>query len=278
MAYDLPLVLETLHKNIQERLNNTKALSWKSIEPTQDDLENLEKEAGELSKFDPLKLKLKTFQDLKTKKASLLVKECEYAKVLAVVYPTTRIPWDLFGRIFQSFGLAESKVPWRLVWFANPSKRIFPKKGGVPGPANVNGGYAVPCRPETIVIYREEEVARVLIHELLHAACTDDLNDSEHLRESKTESWAELFLIAIQSRTLAEAKKLWNLQANWITAQEFLLFKEHGVVNPSSYAWRYTIGRRVVLEGFGCVLSHVPLNPRVFLGNSLRFTHPLLTR
>jgi hypothetical protein len=278
MAYLLPLVLETLHKNIQERLQNTRTLSWKDVEPTQDDLQHLQREAEEVSNFDPLKLRLKMFQDLQSKKAVLITKESEYAKVLAIVYPRAKagIPWDLFGRIFQSFGPAESKIPWRLVWFANPTERKFPKKGTEPGPRNVNGGYTFPCRPETIIVYREEEVARVLVHELLHAACTDDMNDSEHVRESKTESWAELFLIAIQATSLEEAKNLWTLQANWITAQEYLLVKEHGVTDPRSYAWRYTIGRRAVLEGLGCVLPGVPRNPRGFVSNSLRFTHPRL--
>ena len=278
----MALVLETLHKSIQGQLQTTKPLSWKTVEPTEDDMDHLEKEAGSVSRFDPLKLKLKTYQDLKEKKARLVVKESEYAKVVAIIYPNTKIPWNLFGKIFQSFSAPVSppNSKWRILWLANPTERKFSQRGQEPGEANVNGGYTLPCRPDTIVIYRDEEAPRVLVHELLHAACTDDMNDPEHLRESKTESWAELFLIAIQSQTLEKAIQLWNVQARWIVAQEYLLFNEHNVKNPASYAWRYTIGRSSVLEGFGFVLPVAESGESIrnFLQNSLRFTHPLLTQ
>jgi hypothetical protein len=214
--------------------------------------------------------------DLKSKKAAIVCKSGPYAKVLAIVYPDTVIPWKLFSSIFQAFGrpkgsgLKGRPKPWRIVWFANPSPRTVPTnhlQGEAPGPEHVNGGYTYPCQPDTVVIYREEEVCRVLIHELLHAACTDDMNKSEEEREALTESWAELFLIAVHSRGRPrEAARLWRIQSQWIADQEALLSRN--VKGPRDYAWRYTIGRRAILESWGFTLPP----PSGTVITSLRFT------
>ncbi|MCX8496105.1 MAG: hypothetical protein ORN51_07985, partial [Akkermansiaceae bacterium] len=54
--------------------------------------------------FDPLKLREEVFNDLRAGKAKLVCKVglSPPAKVLAVVYPDTKIPWELFGRIFSA--------------------------------------------------------------------------------------------------------------------------------------------------------------------------------
>ena len=273
----IPLVLETLC----QRQKTNEELVWVNDEPSQEDIDHLLKEGEESSPFDPLGLRLQVLQDLRSKKAELITKRCEYAKVLAIVYPTTTIPWDLFAKIFAAFG--KPKAPyaphplWRVVWFANSTLRLFPSLNSEIGPAHINGGYAFPCRPETIVIYREEEVARVLIHELLHAACTDSKDDPIEMKEAKTESWAELFLIAIQ--TAGKPRKtlrLWKAQAQWIVDQETILKNSYGVNNPSNYAWRYTVARREVLEGFGCVLPSSRGKDKSKANVTLRFTHPSL--
>jgi hypothetical protein len=154
-------------------------------------------------------------------------------------------------------------LAWRVIWFAHPRKREFPEASNQKEPEanalnaslhneaiqplHVNGGYAYACQPETIVIYREEEAGRVLVHELLHAACTDDMKNPEEIREVLTESWAELFLIAVLAKgSLAKAKKLWRMQAQWIIDQETVL-KGYGVLTPLNYAWRYTVGRREIM-------------------------------
>jgi hypothetical protein len=281
MPSHLPLVLQTLCANLEQTLKNAEPLPWVRDEPTKEDLAHIIEQAKDSSPFDPLSLRAQTMQDLRDNKAKLITKRCKYAKILAIVYPTTKIPWNLFSKIFQAFGRANAKANananWRIVWFANPTKRYYPsEQNQEPTSEHVNGGYAIPCRPETIVIYREEEVARVLIHELLHAACTDSPNDPVEIREAKTETWAELFLIAIQSAGKPrKALTLWKAQSQWVANQSLRLHNLHGVRTPENYSWRYTLGRREVFESLGCRLPTPALQPKP-ITNSLRFTHPSL--
>ena len=249
---------------------------WVRDEPTQEDLDHILKETDP-SPFDS-KLRAEVYNDLKAGKARLVTKRGATAKVLAIVYPDTVIPWATFGKIFQAFGPA--KTHWRLVWFANKKKRTFPEATQATlsphiKPTHINGGYAYACQPETIVIYREEEAPRVLVHELLHASCTDDMNQPEEIREVLTESWAELFLIAILANTPAKAKKLWAIQSQWIIDQETVL-KGMGVNTRADYAWRYTVGRREVLESLGLRFPPPSQDPAFMLGGSLRFTSSLI--
>ena len=272
-------MLETLVSRIDRR-----HYEWVRDEPTEDDLSHILKETSP-SPFDPLKLREEVYNDLKAGKAKLVTKRGPTAKVLAIVYPDTKIPWTTFGKIFQAFGQGQKQ--WRLVWFANKKQRTFPERAPTRvnltpthslriEPLHINGGYAYACQPETIVIYREEEAARVLVHELLHASCTDNMNQPEEIREVLTESWAEVFLIAILSSTPAKAKKLWASQAQWIVNQETVL-KGYGVTSPADYAWRYTVGRRGVLEGLGLRFPRPSQDPAFILGGSLRFTSPALS-
>ena len=259
--------METL-KTLVARIDRTH-YEWVRDEPTQEDLDHILKEIAP-SPFD-LILRQEVYDDLKAGKAKLVTKRGPTAKVLAIVYPDTQIPWDTFGKIFQAFGEPNAKQ-WRLVWFANKKPRIIPN--GKPKAFDMNGGYTYACQSD-IVIYREEEVERVLVHELLHASCTDDMNKPEEIREVLTESWAELFLIAILASTPAKAKKLWAIQAQWIIDQESVLKKY--VKTPADYAWRYTVGRREVLEGLGFSFPKPSHDPAFMLGKSLRFTSSALT-
>jgi hypothetical protein len=255
------MILDTILPLIQR-----KPFPWVDDEPTKDDLDHIFNQRSD--EFDTLKLKDTMLSDLRTGKAKLVTKSGPFAKVLAIIYPETIIPWKLFGEIFVAFGPPKGKDSWRIVWFAHPKQReIGP--GEVPGPEHVNGGYTYPCNNETIVIYREEEVCRVLVHELLHASCTDDHTLDIIDQEASTETWAELFLIAIQAKTPGAAATLWAKQAKWIADQEYLLRTRHDVNDRTSYAWRYTVARRKVLEGLGIYL------PRGVLptSNSMRLTH-----
>jgi hypothetical protein len=270
----LPLVLHEIVDQVGKRLEESEPLIWIRDEPTQEDLDHVLKEGTEDSQFDPLRLRAQMIAELQEGRARLVTKSCAVAKVLAIVYPDQVIPWELFGRIFQVFG----GKGWRVVWFANKTTRSLPVQNTPAEPQHVNGGYAYPCRPETIVIYREEEAARVLVHELLHAACTDNMNDPVEVRETKTETWAELFLIAIRARGRPRiAAKLWALQSQWIANQEAVLRIDHATNAPSDYAYRYTVGRREFLESLGIKLPQAGADARAALGGSLRFTHPVLT-
>ena len=251
-----------LLKTIVE-LISTEEPTWKPYEPTRDDIDHMNREV--YSRFDVLGLKKNTMEDLGKGDAKLVCRECTYGIVMAIVYPNQVIPWDLFARIFATFGVSK----YRVVFFANPTKRTMNTRE--PGKESMNGGYTIPCRPDTLVIYREEEAARVLIHELLHAACTDNNKDSIEMIEAKTETWAELILVAIQGKTLEKTKRLWKIQAQWIANQENMM-RSLGVTSPANYAWRYTMGRRDVLENLGISLPP----PNGFKSNSSRFTDPRL--
>jgi hypothetical protein len=300
--------LFTIVKKIDALPKGT-AYEWVRDEPTEEDISHILKEGlGSPSEFDPLNMRAEMYNDLKEGKAKLVTKRGGNAKVLAIVYPDTKIPWKTFGKIFQAFGKpasgkAASGKPasgkaasgkggspyWRLVWFAHPRPREFPKNptNSFPAqmnsslhiePVHLNGGYAYACQPETIVIYREEEVERVLVHELLHASCTDNMQDSVEVREVLTESWAEIFLIAILSGgSLTKAKALWKIQSRWIVDQEIILRNEYNVNDPRSYAWRYTVGRREVMEKMGMPFPSPSYDPNMMIGGSLRFTSPSLT-
>jgi hypothetical protein len=283
----MSVVLETIMRRL---VTNKKPFEWVRDEPTEEDLRHIQKEGKESpSIYDALDLRGQMIDELQAGRAVLKVWRGPFAKVLAVVYPDTKIPWATFGKIFTAFGPPKGKGLWRIVWFAHPKKREFPSSFQTSSnitnerslthvtPKHINGGYAYACAPETIVIYREEEVERVLIHELLHAACTDDMDKPEWLREVLTETWAELFLVAILANgSLRKAKQLWKIQAQWIANQQHVLTTEYGVLTPESFPWRYTVGRASALQNLGITLPPPSSQPRLALGNSLRFTSPAL--
>jgi len=262
----LPLVVKT----IIESLCLSKPFTWVRDEPTDDDLNHIMKQS-EKSEFDPLELRMNTIKDLQTGKAHLICKRGPYAKILAVVYPDTQVPWNTFADIFKAFGPPRNAPAWRVVWFANPAKRML--STGQPGPLNVNGGYTYPCDATTIVLYREEEAPRVLLHELLHAGCTDNMAHSLEMREVRTETWAELFLVAVFAKgSLRKAASLWRKQSRWIADQEAVLMS-HGVSDASSYCWRYTVGRRAVLKELGITIPYSNLQEaEARLQGSMRLT------
>ena len=275
------------------------SFEWVRDEPTAEDLEHIKREGNSPSQFDPLGLRKQMTDDLASGKAILKTKSGPFAKVLAVVYPDTQIPWKTLGQIFSAFGAPPGGKGkgkgWRVVWFAHPKKRVFPAIGEAEAfatenitqqmktlqtlvqPQHINGGYAYACAPETIIIYREEEVERVLVHELLHAACTDDMSKPEWMREVLTETWAELFLVGILSQgSMRKAKKLWEIQAQWIADQETVLVNDYQITKPEHFPWRYTVGRSSVLKGLGISLPPPSADPKFMLGSSLRFTSSAL--
>ena len=102
------------------------------------------------------------------------------------------------------------------------------------------------------MIYRKEEALRVLIHELLHATCTDNTGDHLPVMEAKTEAWAEVIYCCVLAHgNLEKALRLWNLQSAWIVAQTKKLIHSHNVNESSDYAWRYTVGKAEYLKSWG---------------------------
>jgi len=204
--------------------------------------------------------------------STIQCKSCGLAKVLWIQPHGSAVepPWDLWGRIVQWFGVSEQGLPWRIFWFPATIPRMLPLRGNPVGPEHINGGYCYPCNPNVIVVYRLEEATRVLIHELLHAACTDP-NASLQMKEATTETWAELFLVAVCSKGEEQAAKhLWELQGSWIANQNALLRKHYHVQTPNDYAWRYTVGKEQVFKNL-----HIPLPlGKPSSNRSSRLTHP----
>ena len=86
----IPLVMETILEHIQR-----KPFPWVDDQPTEDDLDHILKQTAD--SFDRLKLKDSMIDDLRKGKVTLVTKSGPYAKVLALVYPSTQIPWEAFG-------------------------------------------------------------------------------------------------------------------------------------------------------------------------------------
>lgn len=243
--------------------------------PNQEDLQLFETEAQQDSAFDPLKLRRNLWESLNTGSSRILCKSCSNAKVLWIQPKGTGIepPWASWGRIFQWLGDAPGRVKWRVFWFPAPIPRILPPKGNSVTAQHINGGYCYPCNPNVIVVYRLEEATRVLVHELLHASCTDPPGAPLEIKEATTETWAELFLVALCSKgNAAKASQLWKIQSQWIADENAELTKHYHVRSPTDYAWRYTLGREQILRSLKIEL---PLaHSRSTL--SSRLTHPSL--
>ena len=262
-----PLVLDELVKNIK-KYHQTPLILWRREEPTQEDLMIIEKESRNGNTFDKLNLRTQLRNDYLTGNAKLTCMVCKYGKVLLLQQKSqnVRIPLNTWGRILQMFG-----GNFRIVWFAADVPRILPERGQSVGPEHVNGGYTYPCSSIAIIIYREEEATRVLIHELLHGSCADPQTSDIVKREANTETWAELILVAVLSKgDMKLAQKLWKIQGLWITEQNYELKTYFHVNTPNDYAYRYTIGRETELKDLGIALPPVPKKHKEFL--SARFT------
>lgn len=222
------------------------------------------------SNFDTLALRSSLWNQVKEGTANLRCKSCENAKVLYIQTGREEPPWDLWGRIFQWLGPSPTGGKWRLFWFPASAKRQYPPAGQEVGPSSLNGGYSYPCRSDAIVVYRHEEATRVLLHEILHAACCDP-DAPLPIKEANTETWAELLLVAILSKgSEREGARLWGIQRQWIANQNQILRSRFGVQGPDDYAWRYTLGREGILDSLKISLPE-PSSTRT---RSSRLTSP----
>lgn len=223
------------------------------------------------SLFDPLRLRKNEWYSVERGEEPIQCKSCKYAKVLWIG-TSVEPPWEEWGRIVQWMGYpGEGK--WRIFWFPADVPRQLPQRGNPITSQHINGGYCYPCSAHTIVIYRIQEATRVLLHELLHAACTDPPGASLPIKEATTETWAEIFLVALCSQgDLKKAKALWKMQSQWIVNQNKRVKEENSVLSSEDYAWRYTVGRELILRSL-----HIRLpKGRMDSSRSLRLTHPSL--
>ena len=268
----VPLVLETSCKSIKN-IYTLKPMVWKDFSPRPEDLKQLEFEAQGNSTFDPLKLKATVWDNYKNGNFKMICKESSTVKIIAILPPGKEIPLDLWGRIFQWLGPSSHGTPWKVFWLGSETPRKFPKKGEPLSAKHLNGGYTMPCSTKGIFIYRLEEATRVLIHEILHAACLDPPDASLEVREATVETWAELFLIALKAKGfIKKAEELLQIQLQWVADTNHRALKDHSVTGPEHYGWRYLNGREHVYESLGILLPKAG-NREV---QESRFTDPVL--
>jgi hypothetical protein len=222
------------------------------------------------SQFDPFDLRSEQMKLVQENKAEIVCIRCSLGKVLWIRPFGSRLKprLSIWARILQWYG-----NPFcRIFWFPSPSLRKMPHVGESLHPGHVNGGYTIPCDTKQIVIYRKEDAERVLFHELSHASCLDNMNEPIEMREARTEFWAEMWMAAFFSRgSLAQAKRLWKHQAQWIVNQDAILRMVYHVNGPQHYVWRYTLGREVIANQL-----RIPLpNPSLTRSRSLRLGAPI---
>jgi hypothetical protein len=246
-------------------------LVWEDDTINDNDMTILKKEAYDNSPFDTLKLKQNIFEN-HTKK---IVKKTSSARVVIMGYDDQIFPWATWGRIFQAMGTPKDSEFWQIYIYASKQNRILPENPPL-GPEHVNGGYTYPCSSKAVIIYRYEEVTRVLIHELLHASCTDNISLPVEVREASTETWAELFLIAILSKgSIQKAKRLWKIQEAYILDLHYTLQTFYSIHKPSDYVARYTIMRTPVFNQYNIYFSKSYTPKRISIS---RFTSPDLDK
>lgn len=221
---------------------------WQRVQSAPADIRWIQQECQDASPFDPAGLRSQMLAQLP---ALVCWEDAAKNRVLTIGSAQPDANWSL---ALQAFG--QGPTPYRICWLAHPATRQLPAAGQPVGPGAVNGGYTMPCDIRSIVIYRKEEGLRVLLHELLHARCTDNRADPVPIMEAKTEAWAEVVLCCLLARgSLQKALRLWRLQAGWVLAQTHRLIEDYAVRSPEDYAWRYTVGKKLYLEKWGLLES-----------------------
>jgi hypothetical protein len=237
---------------------------------THGDLTYIFKTAQEDDPFDTLHLKKETASALGAGRATVIKSVCPLGEILVVSFKKDPLhpPWNLWWRCVRLLS-PQKKV--RILMFAHPKERTLPKQGTRIGPKHVNGGAAFRCDPQSIVLYRKEEITRVLIHELLHASCSDPYHLDTPQIEADTEAWAEMVLCAMAAKGEQQPfVRHMREQIDWAVRQAATLQDAYQVYSPRDYAWRYLIGRLEVWRRLGL---QVPSATSGYTNvHSLRFT------
>jgi hypothetical protein len=261
---------------ILENIKSLKNTAWIADSATPADAAYIKKCIDE-STFDTAGLQYKLYEALIEDSASLRKYSSPYGSILIVAenaYPW-KFPFDTIGKILQLFWNPKA-LPFRIVFFGSMVERRLPEIGTPVGPEHINGGYTLPCDPGTIVVYRREEVERVLIHECLHASCSDPNVGLAH-KEANTEAWAEIIYCALaaggrntQSLFQQRFRSLFDAQMKYAANQAKTLEKYYMVTGSDDYVWRYTVGK---LDEWRRLGFDVPAEGRVSKNRkSLRLT------
>lgn len=239
-------------------------------QPTQEDMLYIQSQVSDDDQFDKLKLKKHMWNALMNGDADLLKCVSAYGVFFVVSLRTQPIrpQWNTWWRAVR---LLSPTKPVRIVIFAHPRRRTAPVDRGHLKEEHVNGGAAMRCDPRSIVIYRSEEVSRVIIHELFHATCSDPYHKDTPQIEANTEAWAEIILCAMCARGQdARWVRYMREQIAWAVKQASSAETYHYVTGPHAYAWRYLTGR---LEEWRRLGIRVPAVRRATQPvQSLRFT------
>jgi len=271
MVKALPILLEEILKQSRQ-VHKSDPLVWKRGQIIDADLKQFEREAA-AKEFDTLGLKASVWDAYLAGKAVAVVEECPWARVVALLPKGRSVPTTDWGRVFQMFGAPKGKAHshWNIYWFGASALREFPEHGSV-GAEHLNGGYTNICSTDGIFIYRLEEATRVLIHELMHAACLDPVHHNIPMREATVETWAELILVALRAKgSAAAAQPLWIKQCQWVSDTNYRAYMKHAIKSEADYGWRYLNGRAIVYKSLG-----LELPPPSSLPVQSRFTHPVL--
>ena len=266
----IPIVLEEILLKFQN-IYSTPAFTWKEGKVTDEDLQKMNTAVIEGSQFDPLGLKKEVWNRYKKGLNFIHCQECDNARVVAILPKGMTIPRE-WSRIFQAFGVPKHGGPkWNVYWFGSITPRLFPKSGLPLAAEHLNGGYTQGCSTDGIFMYRLEEATRVLIHELLHAACQDPFDETIPRREATIETWAELIFIAYRAKgSLKKGDELLKLQCQWVSDTNNKAKLDNEVIDESDYGWRYLNGRTDVYNSLGFTLPVASNNAPT----RSRFTHP----
>ena len=250
--------------------------NWIDSEVAQKDIEVFQKESEGESPFDKLNLKKQMYEMYESGKATIVSKQISNARVCILTENKNEFyPWNTWNRVFQWMGKPKDSSLWQIYIYSSKTQRILPEQGPI-GPEHLNGGYTYPCKSDCVVVYRYEEATRVLVHELLHASCTDNMNNSVEIREAATEMWTELFLVIILADGILEkALKLWNIQDHFIQDLNYTVRTFHSVRSSHDYGARYTTLREDILNSFKLYLDKNYTPKRIKIS---RFTSPLLDK
>lgn len=162
------------------------------------------------------------------------------------VFNSNKHLWSKITGCFFSSSSSSSSHKLTVFICSDRTPKQFPATQNTPlSPFHINGGYTYPCSKQMIMIYRLEECTRVLIHELLHAFCTDNPHDSVEIKEAKTEAWTEIFWCALIAffQNIPVSHTL-MIQDGWITAQNNSIIRLIGL-SHAQYGIRYTLLKQV---------------------------------
>lgn len=271
----MSILIDTLLNRVKKEFDQI-PIQWENTIISNKDMNFLRKECNTESEFDQTNKRKKMFDELIKGNLVMVACKCYYGQIVAIfetIEQIAELPWDLWGRILRMFYDKDNRKPFKIFFLANRSLRVFPHGLKPIQPENINGGYTYSCNPETIVIYRAEDATRVLIHELQHSCCLDNLAHGLDIVEAETEAWAELFYIAILSQgNVRIFNNLLQKQSEWIIKQNTKVKKHIKKSESTEFPWRYTIGKEEIWNNWN--ILNKSITPGDNVGNSLRLTYP----